>query len=395
MTAGDTLQAACAAELAELAGQGRLRQRPVFDGPDGRVLSIKEGSRRRKLYNWASNDYLGGIERIQIRNGATRALRQYGPGAGAARLLAGGSRLHRRLELRLAQWLERQDTLLTSTGFQANLAAITCLADSNEDVIICDRLCHASTYDGIRLSAGRMLRFRHNDMADLDKQLQRADNARRKLVCVESVYSMDGDEAPLADIRKLCDRHDAILLVDEAHAIGVFGPGGRGLCAETGVHADVIIATCSKSLAAQGGFIAADASVVEWLVNRGRSFIYSTAPVPAAVGAAIASLDLLKHKPEMPGQLVQRAMTLRAQLRQQGWQVPEGRSPIVPVIIGDEQNTLELAGKLREAGHYAPAIRPPTVPAGACRLRLTVTLGHKDSDIQRLAKVMAQQRQAR
>jgi 8-amino-7-oxononanoate synthase len=378
-----------AVELEELTAIGRLRQRPVIDGPDDRVVVLCEEGSRRKLHNWASNDYLGAANRLRVKNAAARALRSYGAGAGASRLLAGGLRCHRRLEQRLASWLSCEDVLITSSGFQANLSALVGLASGADDVVILDRLCHASTYDGARLAAGTLLRFQHNDLADLDKQLDRTSGAPRRLVCVESVYSMDGDEAPLAGIQDACRRHGALLVVDEAHALGVLGPGGRGACAEHGIAADLRIGTCSKSLGSQGGFIAGDRDLIELVVNRGRAFIYSTAPVPAAMGAASESLDLLRGEPELPERLRAEALEVRAALRDQGWNVPEGRSPIIPVIIGDEAPALALAAYLRGQGHFAPAIRPPTVPAGSCRLRLSVTLAHKPSDRRRLIKAMA------
>ena len=261
--------------------------------------------------------------------------------------------------------------MVTTSGYQANLAALVALANATEDVIIVDRLAHASTYDGIRLSAASMLRFVHNDVQDLAKKLDMSVAARRKIVCVESVYSMDGDEAPLREIAALCTQHKALLVVDEDHAIGVLGKGGRGLCAELGVQPDVLVGTASKGLGSQGGFIAGRSAIVELIVNRGRSFIFSTAPVPAAMGAAVASLDVLKTDPERPQRLQARCIALREALRQQGWQVGPGRSAIIPVIIGDEATTLKLSQRLRAAGHYAPAIRPPTVPAATCRLRLS------------------------
>lgn len=389
------MRAGIRTELEGLAAAGRLRVRPVIESPDDRAVVIREGGQRRTLINWASNDYLGAANHLRVRNGAMRALRSYGAGAGAARLLAGGLRCHRRVEERLAHWLGTDEALVTTTGYQANLAALVTLAGGDEDVIILDRLCHASLYDGARLANGRLLRFAHNDLDDLDKQLARSEGATRRIVGVESVYSMDGDEAPLAAIRALCDRHGALLLVDEAHALGVLGPGGRGLCAELGVRADLRIGTLSKSLGAQGGFIAADRDLIELTVNRGRSFIFSTAPVPAAMGAAVAAMDLLRDKPDLPAQLGTVAAELRSGLRAQGWQVPEGRSPIVPVLVGDEPAALALAAQLRAAGHYAPAIRPPTVPPGQCRLRLTATLAHKPSDRKRLLAVMAGLRERR
>ncbi len=391
----EQMRASVRADLDALQAAGRLRRRPVIDSPDGRVIVLAEldgpGSvnGRRKLVNWASNDYLGAANRLAVKNASARALRTYGAGAGAARLLAGGLRCHRRLEERLAHWLGTEDALVTTTGFQANLAALVSLCAHPEDVIILDRACHASTYDGARLAAATMLRFAHNDIQDLAKQLERTVGAPRRVVCVESIYSMDGDEAPVAAIHALCRAHGALLVVDEAHAIGVVGPAGRGLCAEAGVAPDLRIGTCSKSLGSQGGFLAGDSDLIELAVNRGRSFIFSTAPVPAAMGAAVASLDLLREQPDLPRQLIAAAAEVRAGLRAQGWNVPEGRSPIIPVIVGDEAAALDLSAKLRLAGHFAPAIRPPTVPTGACRLRLAVTLAHQDSDRRRLLAVMA------
>lgn len=383
------MRAGMRAELEALTQAGLLRTRPVIDSPDDRSIILHLDGKRQKLINWASNDYLGAANLRRVKNGASRALRSFGAGSGAARLLAGGLRCHRRLEERLAHWLGSEDVLVTSSGYQANLAALVAFAGSEQDVIILDRLCHASLYDGARLANGQLLRFAHNDVADLEKQLQRSEGAPRRLVCVESVYSMDGDEAPLLAIRDLCQRHGALLLVDEAHALGVLGPGGRGLCAELGLTPDIRIGTCSKSLGSQGGFIAADRDLIALAVNRGRSFIFSTAPAPAVIGAALASLDLLRDKPELSERLLTVAAELRSALRAQGWNVPEGRSPIVPVILGDESATLALAARLREAGHYAPAIRPPTVPVGVCRLRLTATLAHKPSDRKRLIALMA------
>jgi 8-amino-7-oxononanoate synthase len=383
------MRLAITAELSELEAQGRLRKRPVIDSPNGRVLVLRQPGGRRKLHNWASNDYLGAANRLRVKNAAARALRSFGAGAGAARLLSGGLSCHRRLEERIAHWLAAPDALVTTSGFQANLSVLVSLASGPEDVIILDRLCHASTYDGAHLAAGTMLRFQHNDLADLDKQLRRTSGAHRRLVCVESVYSMDGDEAPLVGISALCREHGALLLVDEAHAIGVIGPGGRGGCAELGVQADLRIGTCSKSLGSQGGFIAGDRELIELVVNRGRSFIFSTAPVPAAMGAAIESLDLLREEPELPERLRREAGEVRSALRSQGWQVPEGRSAIIPIIVGSEQPALELSALLLAHGHFAPAIRPPTVPPGGCRLRLSITLAHRPSDRLRLIKVMA------
>lgn len=378
-----------AAELAEIATEGRLRRRIAIDSRAGRSVVVHGSDGRRRLINWASNDYLGLCRHLKVRNGAARALRRYGPGSTAARLLAGGLRCHRRLEERLASWLGAEECLLTTSGYQANCAAVVALAGEVECAVILDRLCHASLYDGTRLSNGQMLRFRHNDIDDLARRLDQCEGARRRIVCVESVYSMDGDEAPLAAIHELCRRRGALLVVDEAHAIGVLGPDGRGLCAELGIVPDLRVGTCSKSLAAQGGFIVGDRDLIELAVNRGRAFIFSTAPVPAASGAAVGALDALRADPLMPARLAESAAELRRGLQAQGWSVPDGRTPIIPLIVGDEAAALALAERLRNAGHWAPAIRPPTVPPGQCRLRISVSAAHTRADRKRLLAACA------
>ena len=377
-------------ELEAITAAGRLRSRPVIEGGNDRRIILAEGGRRRSLINWASNDYLGNAQALTVRNAAAKAVRSIGAGAGSARLLSGGLRIHRRLEERLANWLGCEAVLVTTSGFQGNLAVLATVASGRDDVVILDRLAHASLYDGARLGSATCQRFAHNDMDALRRRLESASAARRRVVVVESVYSMDGDEAPLADIAELCRAYDAVLMVDEAHALGVHGPGGRGLCAALGLRPDVVTATCSKALGSQGGIIAAAASVVELIVNRGRSFIFSTAAVPAAPAAAIAGLDRLRRDPTMGERLLARAAQLRAALQHQGWSVMAGDGPIIPLQIGDEQRTVALAAALRTRGHYAPAIRPPTVPPGSCRLRLTLTLAHGSSDWRRLLRALAE-----
>lgn len=385
----DEQRAAIRAELAAIADEGRLRRRVAIDSHAGRTVVVHDGGHRARLVNWASNDYLGLNRSLRVRSGAARALRRWGPGSTAARLLAGGMRCHRQLEQRLASWFGTEECLLTTTGYQANCAALVALAGEVECAVILDRLCHASIYDGARLSNGQLLRFRHNDLEDLSRRLDQCEGARRRIVCVESVYSMDGDEAPLRAIHELCRARGALLIVDEAHAVGVLGRGGRGLCDEAGISPDLRVGTCSKSLAAQGGFIAGDRELIELVVNRGRAFIFSTAPVPAASGAAIGALDALRDDPELPATLATAAAEVRRGLQAQGWDVPAGRTPIIPLIVGSESDTLALAARLREAGHWAPAIRPPTVPPGQCRLRITVTAAHTRADRKRLLAACA------
>ncbi len=200
---------------------------------------------------------------------------------------------------------------------------------------------------------------------------------------------MDGDEAPLKEIVALCDQYGALLYVDEAHAIGVLGQHGRGLCHEQGIVPDILIGTNSKSLGSQGGFIVGQQAVIDIVINRGRGFIFSTAAAPAAIGAALESMTMLKRDASLQPQLLERVTALRQGIAEQGWQTVPGRSPIIPIILGGEDETLALSYRLREAGHYVPAIRPPTVPPGQCRLRLTLTLAHTKADRNRLLKTLA------
>ena len=366
----------------------RQRQRPIIDGPAGPRLVRYHQGKRQQLVNWASNDYLGLLSEITVRNSATKHVRRFGSGSGAARLLAGGLRCHHQLEQRLAHIVGQSDALLTTSGYQANLAALTCLADHRDDVIVMDRLAHASSYDGARLAAGSLVRWAHNDLDDLADKLSKHQSARRRIVVVESVYSMDGDLAPLAEIAEITAQHDAWLVVDEAHAFGVYGPGGAGACAVAGVTPDLIVGTCSKSLASTGGWLAGPEVVIDHIVNHARSFIFSTAPTPAAVGAAIGSLNWLKRHPEAGSMMQQRSVALRHSLQhmlqQYGWQVPDGTSPIIPIIVGSDHTALRLSEQLAQHGHYAPAIRPPTVPPGTSRLRLSLNLAHRPVDERRL-----------
>ena len=367
----------------------RQRSRPLIDGPAAaRIIRYHQG-KRQQLVNWASNDYLGLISEITVRNRATRYLRRFGPGSGAARLLAGGLRCHHQFEQRLAHFVCQEDALITTSGYQANLAAMTSLADHRDDVLLLDRLAHASSYDGAALAKGTLARFRHNDVSDLAQQLAKYVDARRRVVVVESIYSMDGDVAPLREIADLCHQYDAWLVVDEAHALGVYGPGGRGMCAEVGITPDLIVGTSSKTLSSTGGWLAGPTEVIDHIVNHARSFIFSTAPTPASVGAALGSLDWLRKHSDAGNMLRARSHDMRSALREQGWNTSEGDSPIIPVIIGSEEAVLRLSHQLAERGHYAPPIRPPTVPADTCRLRISVTLGHREVDVRRFIQTMA------
>lgn len=284
--------------------------------------------------------------------------------------------LHRQLEEALAEHKGTEAALVFPSGYQANVGSLTALL-SPEDTVVLDRLAHASLVDGARLSRARLKVFRHNDPADLDKVLGRPGGAGERWVLVESVYSMDGDRAPLAELSAVCRRRGARLYVDEAHGTGVWGPEGRGVVNALGLEkeVDVCMGTLSKALGAQGGFVCGSRPLVDWLQNKARAYIYSTALVPAAAGAALAALSAARSDEAGRKKLFALSARLRAGLG------PAGEGPIVPVVVGETSAALDLSAALWEAGYLAPAVRPPTVSEGTARVRFSLTAGHSEEQI--------------
>jgi 8-amino-7-oxononanoate synthase len=349
-------------ELAELRAAGLARELTPRAAADGRL-------------NLASNDYLGLATHPAVVAGARGALEAYGAGAGASRLLAGSLDLHAALETRLAAHKGCPAALVLGSGYLAAVALMPALVGRG-DLIVADRLAHASLLDGARLSRAELARFDHNDVDHLRALLARP--ARRRLVVTESVFSMDGDLAPLAEIAEVASEVEAMLLVDEAHAAGVFGPGGGGRVRQLGLGGAVTVnlSTLSKALGSYGGVLGVAEDLRQWLISRHRGLIYSTALPPAAAGAALAALELLAAEPERGSRLLALADGFRQGLRAGGLDTLNSAGPIVPVLVGDVDRTMALARRLRDAGLLVGAIRPPTVPAGAARLRLSVTLNH-------------------
>lgn len=380
--------------LAKLRQQGLWRELRRVDSRSGVWIEI-EG---RWLLNFSSNDYLGLATHPTLREAAARAAVQIGAGAGASRLICGSLAPCHQLEATLARFKGLDAALTFATGYAAALGAITALLGPG-DVVVLDKLAHASLVDAARLSGAKLRVFAHNDLADLESILAwaRGHVAERTpqghvLVVTESVFSMDGDLAPLRALVDLKDRFGAWLLVDEAHATGVFGEQGRGLVAAAGLtgRVEVHLGTLGKALGAAGGFIGGARELIELLVNRARAFIFSTAPVPAAVAAAQAGLELAAS-PQGDGlraRLWQRVRELRAALAAAGWSLPAEECPILPLVVGEEAAAVELAAKLREAGFFVPAIRYPTVARGAARLRLTVSAAHTARDVAQLGEAL-------
>lgn len=371
-----------AALEAELAGLDRRALRRAILTPDG------GGGARvridgRELVNFTSNDYLGLARDPRVAGAAADAARDHGASVSASRLLCGSTPLHDRLERRLAALKGREAALLYSSGYLANLGVLTALARPG-DAIFSDALNHASIIDGCRLSGARTQVYRHGD-ADHLAELLAASAADRRLIVSETVFSMDGDVAPLAELAELARRHDAVLVLDEAHATGVLGPGGEGALARDGIgpRGIVVVGTLSKALGSAGGFVAADAAVIDYLVNRSRPFIFNTAPTPASVGAALAALDVVAAEPGRRARLDALAERLRAGLIAAGHPPSRSETPIVPLLLGDAETALAAERRLREAGALARAIRPPTVPEGTARIRFNLMAIHDEADVDR------------
>ncbi|MCS6849573.1 MAG: 8-amino-7-oxononanoate synthase [Gemmataceae bacterium] len=343
----------------------------------------------RLLVNFSANDYLGLANDPRLARAAAHAARRYGCGATASPLVSGYSPPLRRLEADLAQWQATESALVFSSGYAANLAILSALAD-RPDAIFSDELNHASLIDGCRLSRASIHVYRHADVQHLH-ELLRQTSARRRFIVTDAVFSMEGDWAPLPDLLRLAREFDALLVVDEAHATGLYGATGRGLCEELGVSDAerlVKIGTLSKALGTQGGFVCGRWALIDWLVNRARPYIFSTALAPPVAAAARRAVHLAREEPERRRKALALADGLRQRLLERGWPPSRSRSPIVPVVIGEARAAVRLSERLQTAGLLVPAIRPPSVPAGTARLRISVSAAHAEEDIERLAAAL-------
>jgi 8-amino-7-oxononanoate synthase len=366
------------ARLDELESAGLLRTLRAIQGAPGARVRI-EG---RDVVNFASNNYLALAEDPRVREAAAEAAREWGAGATASRLLGGTLEVHGRLEDAVAKFKRTEAAAVFPSGWHANTGLLPALAGP-EDTVLLDRLAHASLVDGARLTRASFRVFRHNDLEDLEGALRRRPARGAVWIVTESVFSMDGDTAPLRGIVSLAKQHGASVYVDEAHATGVYGPDGRGWVNAEAVETqvDVCMGTFSKALGSLGGFACGSYDFVEWVHNRCRSFIYSTALPPASAAAALKALEIAQAEPQRR----ERVFALAARLRK-GLGLPEG-GPVVPLVVGGEKETLELSRRFWEAGIFAPAVRPPTVPKGTSRIRFSVTAGHTESEIDRALDV--------
>ncbi|MCO6456656.1 MAG: 8-amino-7-oxononanoate synthase [Pirellulaceae bacterium] len=372
-------------ELAALERQG-LRRQLVARQTAQRPHVVIDG---QALLNFSSNDYLG-LAAEPLWKAVAIALPAHGWGSGASPLVTGRGQLHADLERELARFEGTEAALLFGSGYAANVGTVAALVGPG-DCILSDERNHASLIDGCRLSGARTLVYRHADAGHAESLLRSAADCRRKLIVTDGLFSMDGDLAPLADLAELAERHAAMLLVDEAHATGVFGQQGRGASELSGVHSQVHIrvGTLSKALGSIGGFVAGRRSLIDWLANRARPYVFSTAPPEAACAAGLAALQCVRDEPQRRRNLLAAAAELRQRLSEQGWNTGHSASQIIPLIIGEPQPTMELAARLRARGLLVPGIRPPSVPPGQSLLRLSLTALHTPEMIDRLLAALA------
>ena len=378
----DELQA-----LKEASLYRRLRRVENDQGP----VLVLDG---REVINLSSNNYLGLANHPALAAAAKEAIDRYGCGSGASRLISGNMALHEELERRLGEFKGTEAALVFNSGFQANTGILSTLAGEG-DVILSDALNHASIIDGCRLSRAKTVVYAHGDLDQLEAALKQSAHARRRLIVTESIFSMDGDEAPLAGIVELAEQHGAMVMVDEAHATGLFGANGAGVVAKLGLGDRVLVqmGTLGKALGGFGAYVAGSSALRELLINRCRSFIFTTSLPPAVMAMAIAAIDLVKREPERREKLWNNCRTLTEGLRGLGLHVGASPGPILPLIIGDAGRCMRVSEQLLEHRIFAQGIRPPTVPPGTSRLRITVMATHTREHIDRALKIFKEVRE--
>lgn len=345
----------------------------------GKYVTIDEN----QLIDFSSNNYLGLRDNINVKKAACDAIMKYGAGSGASRIITGNAEIYMELEEELADFKGKERCILFNSGYDANVGVISAIMDK-KDVVFSDRLNHASIIDGIQLSGAKLIRYKHNDVLDLEKKLkENRKNYKKALVITDSVFSMDGDKADLRQIADLKSKFEFIFMVDEAHGSGVFGKNGAGVAEEQDVlkEIDISMGTLGKAFGGQGAFICTSGIITDFIINRARSLIFSTALNPAAVGSAIEALRIIKDEPFRRKKLLENSEFLREMLVESGYDILNSSTQIVPLIFRDNATTLKAAEHLTKNGILAAAIRPPAVPEHTARIRLAVTYNHEKSDL--------------
>ena len=373
-----------AAELESRRQAGLYRSRRTIDGPHRPALTA-DG---KPLLSFCSNDYLGLASDPRLTEAATQALASHGLGGASSHLICGHHRAHHELEAKLADFTGYEDALFFSTGYMANLGVISAFAGKG-DTVFSDSLNHASIIDGCRLSRATVRPYPHGDTAALETML--ADTPGHKLVVTDGVFSMDGDVAPLRELARICKAHDALLMVDDAHGIGVLGEGGRGSVAQLGLSPDevpLLVGTFGKALGTSGAFCAASRLHVDYLVQKARTYIYTTAMPPALAAATMQSLEVVQSDDWRRTHLAGLVQRFRSELSGMGYELMPSNTPIQPILVGDNESALALSRALEEQGLLVTAIRPPTVPAGEARLRVTFSASHSEQDLDCLLEAL-------
>lgn len=341
------------------------------------------------LINFSSNNYLNLSQEQAVIDSAKRFLKKYGTGSQASRLITGTFPIHEELEHKLAEFKGAETTLIFGSGFLTNIGTISALA-SRDDTIFADKLCHASIMDGIVLSRAKLKRYKHNNVSHLEELLKSHDCKGKKIVITESVFSMDGDISPLKEICELSNKYDAIVIIDEAHSTGIFGSSGRGLVDELGLkkQVNITMGTFSKAFGSYGGYVSCSKDMKSYLVNRARSFIYTTSLPPSVIGAVGGALDFLQINNDLGKKLLGKSKQFRDLLKDAGLNTGDSSSQIIPIIVGDNDKTLSFANLLQERGIKVNAIRPPTVPEGTARLRFSVTRAHSVEQLKKCYEII-------
>ena len=375
--------------LQSLDAEGLRRHLRTRSGPQQAGIKLQQ----QAVLNFGSNDYLGLAADARISEAVRKALATVGWGAGASPLISGHTEFHEALRDDLAKYEGTEAACLFPSGFAANAGSLPTLVDES-DAIFADRKNHASLIDACRLSRAQVFIYRHCDVEHLESLLRRAAQFRRRLIVTDSLFSMDGNFAPLVEIASLRDRYGCMLMVDEAHATGVFGPTGRGISELLGVEdaVDLKVGTLSKALGCAGGFVCGSTPLIEWLINRARAYIFSTSHPAATAAASRTALQIVREEPYRRRELLSRAAWLRANLKSRGWNLGASVSQIIPLRIGQAEQAVAVATELLRAGFFVPAIRPPSVPEGECLLRLSISYDHSEAMLQDLSEALESSR---
>ena len=369
--------------------EGKFRQLTPICRTGSGFINLKHNNSANPLLDFSSNDYLGLSTHPDVITESRLYLEKYGTGAGAARLMSGDLFIFHELENKIAQLKGKEAALLFGSGFLANSGIIPALV-GRHDVIFSDRLNHASIYDGCRLSGASLQRFRHNDLNHLEESLKKKRGKKQALIVVESLYSMDGDFCPLVELAFLKEKYDCLLMVDEAHATGLFGSNGGGLIEEKEItnQVDIAMGTFGKALGSYGAYVAASRQMVDYLINRARSFIYSTALPPAIIGASLAAASIIQKQPTLRQELWNKVQIFKKELTNGGLK-NTGLSQIIPLSVGSSSKAVRLVETLRHQGIFATAVRPPTVPPGTARLRFSITRHLSDADLIKSGEIIS------